>query len=480
MKNLIAIGADVSNAFAEAPAPQAPLYLYIDVEFRDWWTNHLGNDPIPPECTVVWVHNAIQGHPESPRLWEKHIDKILRDLGLQPATHEPCLYAGQFNNARVLFLRQVDDFAVAATNRSDAEALITAINERMRIEVKHLGTIDRFNGLDIHQSRYFVKITCEKYLKKMVQGHHDLLKHVPTNPIPLPADSTYIRNLETATVPQTLPEKLQLKESMGFNYRQVIGEIIFPMMKCRPEIAPHAIKLSQYMENPAESHYQALRDILGFLAKTIDDGIYYWRRTPRMDLPMLPMPSIHPDNYLMPDNTPDGEALFGYVDSDWGSDSTHRKSITGIVLMYAGSAVGYKCKYQDVIAHSSTEAEFTAACDAGKMILFFRSILAELGIEQQNASVLYEDNNGALMMANAQQPTRRTRHMDIKKFALLEWVEQDLLILKSIGTAENAADGLTKPLAKQLFFRHADTILGKRVPDYVLRSVMGIPPPSHL
>jgi hypothetical protein len=80
-------------------------------------------------------------------------------------------------------------------------------------------------------------------------------------------------------------------------------------------------------------------------------------------------------------------------------------------------------------------------------------------------------------MANAQQPTRRTRHMDIKKFALLDWVEQDLLILKSISTAENAADGLTKPLAKQLFYRHADTILGKRVPDFVLRIISQITPP---
>jgi len=41
--------------------------------------------------------------------------------------------------------------------------------------------------------------------------------------------------------------------------------------------------------------------------------------------------------------------------------------------------------------------------------------------------------------------------MDIKKFALLDWVEQDLIILQSVKTAENAADGLTKPLAKQLF-----------------------------
>jgi len=472
-ENLIAIGADVSNAFAEAPAPKAPLYLYIDDAFRDWWTTHLGNDPIPADCNVVRVHNAIQGHPESPRLWEKHIDKILRDLGLQPTTHEPCLYSGIFNDSKLYFLRQVDDFAVASTHKQTAMALISAINDRMRIEVKHLGLIERFNGMDVHQTRYYVKITCEKYLQKMIKGHDDLLKHVPAHPVPLPADSAYLKNLETAAVPQTIPEKLRLKESMGFNYRQVIGEIIFPMMKCRPEIAPHAIKLSQYMENPAEVHYQALRDILSFLANTIDDGIYYWRTKPRMDLPVEPMPALHPDNYLVQDKTMPGGDLYGYVDSDWGSDTTHRKSITGIAIVYAGGVIGYKCKYQDVIAHSSTEAEFTAACDAGKMILFFRSLLADLGIEQEKATILYEDNNGALLMANAQQPTRRTRHMDIKKFALLDWVEQDILILKSISTAENAADGLTKPLARQLFHRHSDTLMGKRVPGYVLRSISG-------
>jgi hypothetical protein len=224
------------------------------------------------------------------------------------------------------------------------------------------------------------------------------------------------------------------------------------------------------MENPTELHYQALRDILSYLAKTLNEGIYYWRTQPRMDLPAAPLPSLHPDNYLMSEK-PSNSTLHGYVDSDWGTDSSHRKSTTGIVIMYAGGAVGFKCKYQDVIAHSSTEAEFTAACDVGKLILFFRSILDDLGMEQQNATVLYEDNNGALMMANAQQPTRCTRHMDIKKFSLIDWVEQDLIILHSMCTAENAADGLTKPLAKQLFHHHSDTILGKRVPSYVLRSI---------
>jgi hypothetical protein len=138
--------------------------------------------------------------------------------------------------------------------------------------------------------------------------------------------------------------------------------------------------------------------------------------------------------------------------------------------MYAGGAIGYKTKYQDTIAHSSTEAEFTAACDTAKQILFFRSILDDLQLEQTHATILYEDNQGALQMANAQQPTRRTRHVDIKKFALLEWVEQDLIILHSISTKENAADAMTKSLGKQLLYRHCDTIMGRRVPTWIQRS----------
>ncbi len=79
-----------------------------------------------------------------------------------------------------------------------------------------------------------------------------------------------------------------------------------------------------------------------------------------------------------------------------------------------------------------------------KWYYFFRSILDDLGIPQSAATILYEDNNGALLMANAQQPTRRTRRMGIKKFALLDWVEQDLIILQNIETSDNAVDTMTK------------------------------------
>jgi hypothetical protein len=57
----------------------------------------------------------------------------------------------------------------------------------------------------------------------------------------------------------------------------------------------------------------------------------------------------------------------------------------------------------------------------------------DLGIPQQAASIIYDDNNGCTAMANAQKPTTRTRHMDIKYFSLSEWVERDLMILERVN-----------------------------------------------
>ena len=106
-------------------------------------------------------------------------------------------------------------------------------------------------------------------------------------------------------------------------------------------------------------------------------------------------------------------------------------------------------------------------------MLYVRSILDEINIPldeinipQDSATTLYIDNNGALLMGNAQQPTRRTKHMDLKNFALLDWIERDLLIMKRIASPDNYTDPLTKPMGKELHACHNEYLLGKNIPKY--------------
>jgi hypothetical protein len=57
--------------------------------------------------------------------------------------------------------------------------------------------------------------------------------------------------------------------------------------------------------------------------------------------------------------------------------------------------------------------------------------------------------------------------MDLKKFALLDWVQNDLIIMKRISTNDDCSDCMTKQTSRQLFYRHFDYILGKHIPHYV-------------
>ena len=59
LENKLVFGADAANAFAEAPPPVAPLYLKVDEQFFDWWTNCLGKEPLDPH-SYVKVQHAMQ------------------------------------------------------------------------------------------------------------------------------------------------------------------------------------------------------------------------------------------------------------------------------------------------------------------------------------------------------------------------------------------------------------------------------------
>ena len=64
-ENLLIFGADVSNAFAEAPPPKQGFYIIPDRAFFNWWINRKKRPPIP-HGHVIPILSAMQRHPELP------------------------------------------------------------------------------------------------------------------------------------------------------------------------------------------------------------------------------------------------------------------------------------------------------------------------------------------------------------------------------------------------------------------------------
>ena len=245
------------------------------------------------------------------------------------------------------------------------------------------------------------------------------------------------------------------------------GELIYALVVARLDISFAVIKLCQYNGNPAMAHYHAIKHVFAFLNNTREDGLIYWRSRPREDLPDVPPPGPRSaPEYHLARPLVHPTILLAYSDSDWGSDASHRRSITGIILLLAGAAVLYLTYYQKAVALSSTEAEFVAASEAGKRALYIRSLLADLGLLQKDPTTLFIDNTGAVFMVDAEAPTKRTRHVDIRYFALLEWSESGQLKAEAIPTDANISDSMTKATGRIKFHQHADIYMGRDRPVY--------------
>ena len=101
-----------------------------------------------------------------------------------------------------------------------------------------------------------------------------------------------------------------------------------------------------------------------------------------------------------------------------------------------------------------------------KAALYLKWILEELGIIMLSATPIHADNQGAIRLANSQQPTRRTRNVEMKHFVILQWTDDKFINFIDTKTDENYSDSLSKPTARTKFYEHTDIFMGRRRPAY--------------
>ena len=208
----------MTNAFAEAPPPAAKLYVEIDALCRNWHTKHRRLGSIP-ENYVLPVNQALQGHPESPRLWAMHIHSILLKLGFKSCPHEPCLYSGTFRGQQMLILWQVDDFAIACQEKSNSIALLDRLDSILKQKVKRQGLLSAFNELDVEQTSLFTKISCSRYLTKILDGHGWLTQSASHVSTPITNDPSILKEYTISYGPTDSISIAKLQMEMGFRYR---------------------------------------------------------------------------------------------------------------------------------------------------------------------------------------------------------------------------------------------------------------------
>ena len=98
--------------------------------------------------------------------------------------------------------------------------------------------------------------------------------------------------------------------SANVPYRQAIGSLVYLVSCTRPDFAFTVRRLSQYLENPRQQHWRAVKRALRYLWSTRDHGILY--------------------------DGKHGSEVIGYSDSDYAGCTVTRKSTSGYIFMLGG------------------------------------------------------------------------------------------------------------------------------------------------
>jgi len=132
--------------------------------------------------------------------------------------------------------------------------------------------------------------------------------------------------------------------------------------------------------------------------------------------------------------------------------------MSGYTFIIGGGAIGWSSKWQNLVALSSTEAEYIGLSNAGQQLCWLRTFFEDIGYSQEIPTTLFCDNQGAIVLTKDLEYCAKTKHIQWKYHYIRDdVVAKGQAIIQYIPTDDMVADIFTKPLSLEKFekFSHA-------------------------
>ena len=153
------------------------------------------------------------------------------------------------------------------------------------------------------------------------------------------------------------------------------------------------------------------------------------------------------------------QEIRGYSDSSYNVDIDDGRSTHGHVFYLNESPITWCSHKQEIVALSSCEAEFMAATEAAKQIVWVQELLSEVfGRDTVKVAIRF-DNKSAIALTKNHVFHGRSKHIHRRFHFIRECVESEQIEVKHIPGTEQKADILTKSLEK-LKFKEMRSLIG--------------------
>jgi hypothetical protein len=335
------------------------------------------------------------------------ISTRLLELNFKSSKADSSLFLYKAHGITIFVLIYVDDIIIMSSHSGAISQLIQDLHSSFAL--KDLGRLHFFLGVEATWTTDGLHLSQQRYISDILSKTNMTLTKSISSPM---STSTTLSKLDGTSI------------SDPTLYCSTVGSLQY-LSLTRPDIAFTVNKVSQFMQDPRETHWSAVKRILRYLKATIDHTL-----------------CIHKRSF---------NEIIAYSNSDWAGCPDDRRSTSGYCVFLGRNLLSWSSKKQPTVSRSSTESEYKAIANASAEVTWIQSLLKELEVSMSCSPILYCDNIGATYLTANPLYHARTKHIAIDYHFVWDRVSIKELEVRFISGKDQIADILTKPLISKRF-----------------------------
>jgi hypothetical protein len=426
------ISLDVPTAFLKTPMkPDEPaIYCFLD---PDTAAHVVRRYPQYARFVTssgrlyVRLLRYVYGLRQAPARFNEYLTGYLKSLGFVQSSVDVCLFRMADSTMGPLTVCiHVDDLLCSGPDRG-LEWLLDRLQRDLDVTAQCDAEFEHL-GMTITQdlAGHATHLSMPGYTLRLLEAHGQGL-----TPAPSPALASLMDEPEDRAV-RPLVDKTK--------FASVLMTMLYLACCTRPDILLPVTYLATKMSAPCDLDGVKLKRILRYLWATQTHGITFHGEPG--DYPTL------------------------QAQADASHHVHHDAKGQGAVVLTLGSAPIVCSTFKLKLATlSSTESELCALVDAAGHVVRARALLADFGYPQHLPTVIWQDNQSAIMMSEAGRGSvKRTKHMIGRVSFIKDLIDEGRVVLQYMPTADIAVDCLTKAKAGEDLLRNLATLCVGPVP----------------
>ncbi|MBW0484853.1 hypothetical protein O181_024568 [Austropuccinia psidii MF-1] len=294
---------------------------------------------------------SLYGLRQSQRNWYLCIKRFFTEAGFRPSAADPCFFIRTSGDPCFVFLH-VDNLVIGGQNLQVFKSEIVST-----LQMKDLCELNYVLGMKVTQNRSIrtISLSQELYIENILKDF----------------DMQDCKLAFTPLVPSSRLDPIgnSNADPTSIKYRRAVGLLNYLVSCTRPDIAFATSCLAQFLSAPSVEHENAFKHVLWYLKGTKSWGITLG-------------------------DVCDNSLITAFCDADWGSNYDSRSFSGSCVFCYG--LVGWKTSKQEVVALSSTEAEYWSISSCCQDISLFLELTNDFGVALKGK--LLCNNQGALSL----------------------------------------------------------------------------------